>query len=413
MAKRLTQSLLTLLVCVAFTSTLTTAHGESSTDTIDYQRGVLCPDAKIFGANLITGICWSSMFPIIVGNFPIAKNSNSLEYHARHRGAGGIPGICACKTKQGSIPGLPGVSVGFVVSMYLPAKLIEATRRPYCSPTLGGMQFTGLHALFGKRGITGGISGNSSKGSAMGGFYSWNLYTFPILQMMRVMDFPQCTADENPDMDLIQSSVLYPNWYNSELAAFLNPEVSLLTHPASLLAMPFSSALSNINTTSARKVDDTMFWAAGSWGMLVPFTGNIQGSAGFVTGSSLASTRALAMLSRIGFLKSTAGDHASGRCERQPMPLFQKSQFRYAMVFPIPEAKGMRSPSSPLESTRQSLSTGGREVDFNYLTGSSCSHNIGKNEMLWGSWRQRPVTGEDAVTMIFQWIDCCIGAVKL
>ena len=405
-------SLLRALCVVALTAAAlcSTVRAEDSTSIVNYQNGVLCPDAKVFGGGLITGLCWSSMFPIIIGDFPISKVTDAhLAYHGRYRGVGGLNGFCSCKKSDNP---LAGRTIGFTVSMYMPAKLIEVTRRPYCSPTLGGMQFQGLSALFGKRGISGGISGNSAKREQLGGFYSWNLYTFPILQMMRVLDFPQCTADENPDMDLIQSSVLYPNWYNSELAAFLNPEVSLLTHPAGLLAMPVSAALANINTTTARQIDDKMFWVAGSWGMLVPFTGHMPGSAGFVTSHSLANTRAMAMLSRIGFLKSTAGDHASGKCNRQPMPLFQKSQFKYAMVFPVGESKGMPSADQAnAQGTRPTTATGGREIDFNFLTGRGCSHNIGQNEMLWGSWRQRPVTGEDAVTLVFQWMDCCVGVV--
>ena len=371
-----------------------------------------CPDAKVFGKNLITGICWQSMFPILLGDFPLGNNSNGEPpYHGRYRGLLDIPGACSCRS--GNNP-LQPATVGFTVSLFMPAKLIEATRRPYCSPSLGGMQFKGLSALFGERGISGGISGDSSKRASMGGFYSWNLYSFPILQMMRVLDFPQCVTEDRVDMDLLQTSVLYPNWYNSELAAFLNPEVSLLTHPGALLGMPVSAALANINTRLARETDDKIFWAAGSWGMLIPFTGSMPGAAGFVTAHSLANTRAMAMLSRVGFLKSTAGNHASGKCERQAMPIFQKSQFKYAMLFPVSEAKGMPMPKPgdpDAQGPPQPVRTGGREIDFNFLTGRGCSHNIGKNEMLWGSWRQRPITGEDAVTMVFQWVDCCVGAV--
>lgn len=388
--------------------TALTAKAADTTEILG-QSAIACPDAKVFGKNLISGICWSSMFPIYFSNVQYGGNGQP-GYHDRYTGMYGFP-ICSCRGNNA----LDGATWGFPISFYMPAKLIEVTRRPYCSPTLGGAQFKGLSAAFGPRGILGGVNSSGSSRNRRGGFYNWNLFSFPILQMMQVLNFPKCVTEDRLDLDLLQSSVVYPNWYNAEIAAFLNPELSLFTNPAAFLAMPLSSALANLNTESGNKIDDTMYWVAGSWGMLLPFTGDIPGVSGFVTGHSLVNTRALAMLSRIGFLKSTAGaGHAGGRCERQPMPLLQKSQFKYAMLFPVPESKGLPTDNpvtgaSTAVGPRQPFAAGGREIDFTALNGNRCSHNIGKSEMLWGSWRQRPATGEDAVTLIFQWVDCCVG----
>lgn len=387
--------------CALSVSSVTVAQTD-----IDWQtpQQLSCPDAKIFGARLITDICWESFFPLMIaGRKAINSRDGSFPYHGRFASGAALAG-CRCQT-SGSLIGTVGVPLGF----YMPAKLIEVTKRPACSPTLGGAKLDGLQSIFGKRAIMGGMSGsNADRLGKTGGFYHWNYFSFPILQMLQILDLPTCLPDSRVDLDLIQSSIVYPNWGNGELAAFLNPEMSLLTSTAGLAAMPISAGLANTLTETTAKIDDNLFWVAGSWGMIPPFTGAIN-RVGPVTGHSLTNVRAMAMLSRIGLLRSMAGKHASGKCEKQLMPIFQKSQFKYSMLFPVPEAKGAVSSNQPFASN----ASNGREVDFVALDGTRCAHNIGKSEMLWGSWRQRPATGEDYVTLVWQWVDCCLGMFKL
>ena len=90
--------------------------------------------------------------------------------------------------------------------------------------------------------------------------------------------------------------------------------------------------------------------------------------------TSLLATRAMAALHRRGLARRTVGDDAV--CRSRIEPFLPKSQYRWSMLHPIPEA--------------------------------GAKHVTGASTFLWGEWRNIPAVGEDAVYVLWRWQDCCL-----
>ena len=85
-----------------------------------------CPDAELFSGKLITDICWGCLFPIRVAGLSIGGGDRPA--------AASNQVVCACNDGLG-IP-----HPGLVVSLWEPARIVELTRAPACSPALGGIR---------------------------------------------------------------------------------------------------------------------------------------------------------------------------------------------------------------------------------------------------------------------------------
>lgn len=363
-----------------------------------------CPDAKIF-TGIFSKVCWSSMFPMrIVGRTAISgKDGINAPPGATDRAA------CLCRgdLAAGRLP-----TAGFTVGFWAPTKIIETTRQPYCSPTLGGVKFNGDSDA--GTGILGagkiGAEGNGGvTGSTDSGFRHWNLLTFPLLQMLQLMNVPMCNPDNALDLDLVQSSMFFPQWDRPEGAMFMNPEVAYFTNPVAMMALPASCLLASSGLTP--QIDDAMHWAMGCWGASFPLYGDYSGG-GEVLGSSLLAARSMMLLARLpftSFANKTIGDEmVSGACSPTPQPILQKSAYKMSMLFPVAESGAGAIPTGGTRSDAGTTNENG-EIDFHSITGGRCAHRIGETTMKWGEWRKRPGTGEDQVYLIWQWIDCCVG----
>ena len=124
-----------------------------------------------------------------------------------------------------------------------------------------------------------------------------------------------------------------------------------------------------------------MFWCAGCWGSLYPFTGNIPPNESPPRDSSLTATRAIAALHRRGLAQKTFGDAAL--CGGYIYPMIPKSQYKMSMLYPLAEASG------------------------------TCCHPLGLSTMLWGEWRNIPAVGEDFVYLLWRYTDCCLSDVSV
>ena len=86
---------------------------------------LLCPDAGIWGEELITGVCWTCLFPVrLFGTINLFGDSSDIPDQAADQP------ICMC-SGNGGMPKL-----GITAGAWLPARLIEIVRKPYCSPVL-------------------------------------------------------------------------------------------------------------------------------------------------------------------------------------------------------------------------------------------------------------------------------------
>ena len=80
--------------------------------------------------NPITDICWRCIFPLFIGPVPVATLGQTDSGATN----GYPPAVCMCPTASP-----PWFRVGIGTVFWEPARVAEAVRTPWCSPTLGGI----------------------------------------------------------------------------------------------------------------------------------------------------------------------------------------------------------------------------------------------------------------------------------
>lgn len=338
---------------------------------------MMCPDAEVFGSGMIGSICWSCIFPIkLMG---VIEFSGGSDANIPDGAADKI--ICTCTGDTG-IP-----EIGFTLGMWAPSRLVEIVRKPWCSPTLN----TTLRQSFRQMGTYRGGEGSSDNQ-----FYNYHWFSYPLMEILELLISSECNAGGFSDFDLMYPSELDPTWAEDELALLTNPEVVVAANPLLQAACPADCAAANFNRALPK-----MWWCAGCWGNLYPFTGNVPSGGGLPRVSSLLAARAGAALHRRGLAWKTIGNDAL--CGGSIYPMFPKDQYRMSQLFPLPEASN--APPTPPSATTDD--TGNAELDtFTY--DQKCCHAIGASTFLWGEWRTIPGVGEDAVHLMFRWTDCCV-----
>ena len=306
-----------------------------------------CHDAGLF-QKMITDFCWNCVLPIRVAGVPISGSGRAPE--------GAVNSVfCVCTDNLG-VP-MPGIAT----SMWEPSRLIEFQRVPGCSSVLGGIQLPLSRATFlGTHGEAGGSSDTHT-------FTHYHYYAFPIMLMMDLF-VANCGNDHYVDLDIMFLSEVDPTWINDELAFFTNPEAAAVSNPAAILACMADAVAS----TAGRPIKE-MFWCAGSWGGIYPFSGNITGASGIIQDTSLAKVKTLAALHRRGMAWKTMGDDAM--CGGYIHPTLPKQQYKFSLFHPVPETKQ--------------------------------AHVMGQSTLTWGYSRTIPGIGEDPVYTIWRWNDCC------
>lgn len=305
-----------------------------------------CPSYNVFG-RVMTDICWDCMYPMTIAGLDIGGGTKPSA--AANAGL-----ICKCTDRNG-IPWF-----GFPYASWQPARLVEVVTRPYCAPTLGG------------------ITLQSSDGRMMGGrqpgndeplsttFYNFHYYAFPINTMLNM--FTGCATDGYLDFDMMYLSEVDPTWNNDELAFFTNPEITMTANPVAVAACIADAALTTFTEPS-----DALYWCAGSWGSMYPFTGNIDNDS-LPEVAGLVTARALAAIHRRMLAWKFMGDAAM--CKPYVYPSLPKTQYKFSQLYPYAESNG--------------------------------NHWIGESSILWGQWRTNIGNGESFVELIWRWSDCCV-----
>lgn len=352
-----------------------------------------CDDAEIFGSTLITGICWTCMFPMYIAGSQAFPGDNDRPSDAN------TSATCVCDTN-----GIP--TVGYTLGLWYPSRLLEATKRGGCFAALGGADLggdTGLQKLSaGGAGQVLGASGNQENNS----FYHWHVYSFPILEMLSLINIPTCAPDNYTSFDVLWVSEMFPNWDDPVLAATMNPEASLFIGPVAQAA----GAADCVAATASGPIDD-LFWKMGCWGSTYPLNGKIGGSRP-ANNTSLVVSKALFMLGRLGVVRDTVGEDAV--CGGEYMPMLKKSQYRMQLLNIVPESEGVAVGNTgsvvggtPGESADPS--GGIPQIDLTDKQ-EGCCHPLGKSTYFWGEWRNNP-SKEDYVYLLWQYVDCCAGLV--
>lgn len=301
-------------------------------------------------ANPITDICWSCVFPISIGGKPVT----GLEQEDTPN-PGGF--LCYCAS-----PPLVGTKVGF----WEPARRVDVTRSPYCFVSLGGISLDpGIRAAEGEVRLQADNTRQSS--------WQSHWYLDPVLYYLEVLLDSPCL--ETGAFDLVYLTELDPTWNDDELTMLLNPETYLFGNPIAQAACAGDCVLASSGFGS-----NLLFWCAGCQGSIYPFNGHVQAHISMVQASSLVAQRMTAKLHREMLMWGSSGEDAM--CGYYPQPLMDKTQYKYQMLYPIP----------------QTTKIAGR-----------CCQPFGRTTAVWGAGKSYPYKGEDFAYLIFRKRNCCMG----
>lgn len=334
------------------------ASVQSAADGSGSNQSLVCPDAEIFGAKLITGICWNCIFPITLAG-GVMKLGDPDEQKAPED-ANDRP-TCACPSNPMDPIPLPGLAVSF----WEPARIIEVVRTPFCMASFGGTKIKDSWRGMGTKGLNVEPGNDTQTGSAKAHVH---YMAFPILAMMNMLLDATCNPDGYVDPDLLYVTELDPTWSSDELALLTNFETMLFANPVALAACAVDAAASTAGYPMQK-----LFWCAGTWGTVYPMTGNDPNSVSRPVTSSLFATRMLAKLHRLGLARKYTGSETL--CRAPFHPTLHKTQYKMSTLFPIVESRQ--------------------------------NHWIGESSFKWGEWRNIPAAGEDHLYMLYRFNDCC------
>ena len=285
--------------------------------------------------NPISDVCWECLFPISIGPIRMGSASGAAdpEDRALARGLGAGP-----------------------ADGRLPQALVLSQSRgvDHRSGPAGG------------RGRTGSSGGDGATGSVWHAHY----YVYPLLSWIGALLDLGCL--EGGSLDIAWTSELDPAWLDDELSFLLSPEAALF---ANLPAQAVCAA--DCAAASAGLPQDGLFWCAGCQGGMYPLTGNVAAHVGGVQASLLAAQRLVYRLHRAGVAWGTSG--SSALCEKYPMPVMKKSQYRWQMTQPVP-ATTPRTGCNP----------------------------TGRSSALWETLRELPVSGESFGYLLWRKRNCCL-----
>lgn len=303
-------------------------------------------------ANPVTDICWSCIFPIYIGGIEVASLNQEDAHHV-----GGNP-LCWCQNPP---------KVGIKVSFWEPMRRVDVVREPFCMASLGGVKMNpGFEAPSHGR--------NKYDAQTQDSFYQAHWYIDPVIFVLQAILDNGCL--ENVGFDVAYLTELDPLWNDDELTRIMNPDVYLF---ANLPAQAACAADCVAATTGFST--NYFYWCAGCQGSMYPLNGRVGAHVGGVQASSLIVQRLAAKMHRQGLMWAAHGE--SGQCGYYPLPLMDKTAYKYQMLYPIPQTQKIM----------------GR-----------CCQPFGRSTILWGAGKEFPFNGEDFVYQIFRKRNCCQGA---
>lgn len=265
--------------------------------------------------------------------------------------------VCSCVTNP-----IIGLAVGF----WEPARIAEVVRRPFCLPTLGGVDLNpGIAAP--SHGRHTGQHGNREA------FYQAHFYVNPVIAWLDVLgDYP-CL--EQGSFDIAYMTEVDPLWNDDELTLVLNPEAVLFANPVAVAACAADCVAASVGFGFA-----SMFWCAGCQGAIFPMDGWVNNHGGGVRASVLLAQRLTMKMHRE--LVTWAYHGERGLCGPYFEPVMDKRAYKTQLIYPI-------------ASTQKFL--------------GQCCQPFGRQTALWGAGREIPARGEDFSYMLFRKKNCCVG----
>ncbi|WP_250311502.1 conjugal transfer pilus assembly protein TraU [Rickettsia endosymbiont of Oedothorax gibbosus] len=313
--------------------------------------------------NPITDICWSCILPINIGNV-INIGSGVLPKQRDTKN----PSSPVCLCIKANVP-VPGIAVGF----WEPVRLIDVTRTPYCMTNLGGEPLSSLG--YDAKRISSFNRGYDDR-HVHDSFYHVHYYIYPLIYWLELITDFICL--EQNSFDVAYMSEFDVTWNDEKLQSLLNPEAFLFANPIAQAACALDCASSTV-----RLPLDSMFWCAGCWGNMYPFSGANADHVGGVQSSSLLATRIIAKMHRIGLAEETSTDEntsltGGGKlCRKSKALKIKKSQYKLQMVNPV--------------STSSSI---------------GC-WSLGLSDMMYSTFKEYPYDGQDWGYLVWRKKNCC------
>lgn len=251
-------------------------------------------------------IRWEGIFPVRIAGVKIRGPKSNPDNPLDESGSGSV--VCFCKRQGKPV-------LGIMVSYWNPVRAVETTKIPWCLTTFN------KHFDFGEYWkYLGTYSAGKDTGYTFTNAHLLKLNVLDILNLF--LDIP-CVPHEG--LDIAYFSELDPSWNNPLVAYFLNPEAILFANPAAQLACVADSA-----AATAGYPIDTLFWCAGSWGGIYPFSGDSQNS-NYIRGNVLNMARVIYREARLGVSWDTGIDE----CGAVITPIWIKSHYKFHELKPV------------------------------------------------------------------------------
>lgn len=306
--------------------------------------------------NPITDICWSCLLPISIGGLNIGKGMSPKKRDTKN------PTSPVCLCTKANVP-VPGIAIGF----WEPTRLIDITRTPYCMTNLGGISIGSDMRKISS------FNNNYDGRHVHDSFYHVHYYVYPLIYWLELITDFICL--EQTSFDLAYMSEFDVTWNDEKLQSLLNPEAFLFGTPPLQAACALDCAASTLHFPL-----DTMFWCAGCWGNMYPFSGANADHVGGVQSSSLLATRIIAKMHRIGLAQETSTTDSSPNgkiCRKSRAFKIKKSQYKLQMVNPKTTSSGI-----------------------------GC-FPLGLSDMMYSSFKEYPYDGQDWGYLIWKKVNCC------
>lgn len=258
-------------------------------------------------------------------------------------------------------------NIGMPVSFWEPMRRVDVVRQPFCMVSLGGITLTNSFNAP-EHGET------HSSGQVKSAFYQAHWYIDPLLFYLQAVLDNKCL--DNAGFDVGYITELDPLWNDDEMTRMLNPDIYLF------LNIPAQAACAaDCVAATAGFPNNMLYWCAGCQGPLYPLNGNVQSATGAVQASTLIAERMTGKMMREGLMSAASGDQ--GMCGYYPQVIMDKTEFKYQMLFPVPQ-------TTPIA--------------------GKCCQPLGRTTVLWGAGKEFPFQGEDFSYEVFRKRNCCQGA---
>ena len=305
-------------------------------------------------ANPITDYCWSSVFPIKVAGIKLPLISGQEDKSSN------TDAICTCGDGLDS-------TIGVSTSFWEPTTMVDVVRKPFCASGLGGVDLGEIIDA-----PSAGFSVTDGGAVVNEAFYQVHWYQNPILYLVDTVVDSSCI--DNLPFEMAYLTELDPLWNDEEMTTLLNPDAFLYANPVAQLACAGDCIAASTGFTNA-----ATYWCAGCQGSMFPLTGKVSAHIGAVNSSSLLLQKFTHKAHRELLIWGASGK--DGMCYKYPKYLMDKTDYKYSMLFPVPQPK------------------------INGL----CSQPYGRSTIAWGAGKAFPYYGEDMVYQVFRKRDCCSG----